>query len=111
MCSGAPEEVKQNGTQAYSVRNYSIVGNYKIGFPQWRTMRCQYPEAGPCLLEVSVSLHQVGSVRSMSSAVGWGGGVLSRPLPEEGLSGSGTWWRHCPYSTPLHRAEGMEPGT
>lgn len=25
------------------MRNYTIVGNYKVGFPQWRVMKCQYP--------------------------------------------------------------------
>ena len=33
----------QNGEKAYTVRNYTIVGNYKVGFPQWRVMKCQYP--------------------------------------------------------------------
>ena len=51
---GGPEDVKQNGTQSYSVRNYSIVGNFKVGFPQWRAMRCRYPETGTCLLQVCV---------------------------------------------------------
>lgn len=104
--------MKQNGTQSYSVRNYSIVGNYKIGFPQWRIMRCQYPEAGPCLLEVSLSLSTSGEVyQKVSSAAGWAGGLLSRSLSEEGVPGGRTWWRDGPHSTQLHRAEGMEPGT
>ena len=52
--SGGPDDEKVNGGQiSYSVRNYSIVGNYKVGFPQWRVMRCQYPEAGACLLQVT----------------------------------------------------------
>ncbi len=29
----------------YTVRNYTIVGNYKVGFPQWRVMKCSYPES------------------------------------------------------------------
>lgn len=58
------------------------------------------------------SLSTSGEVcQGVSTAVGWGGGVLSGALPEEGLPGGRTWWRHGPYSTPLHRAEGMEPGT
>lgn len=73
-------------------------------------MRCQYPEAGPCLLEVSLST-SCEVCQGVFTAVGWGGGVLFEPLPEEGVPGGGTRWRHGPYSTPLHRAEGMEPGT
>ena len=34
----------QNGERVYTVRNYTIVGNFKVGFPQWRVMRCQYPD-------------------------------------------------------------------
>ena len=59
---------------SYSVRNYTIVGNYKIIFPQWRT--CQHPEAGLCLLEVSVSTSS-GVCQEVSTAVGRGGDVLS----------------------------------
>ena len=33
----------QNGEKPYTVRNYTIVGNYKVGFPQWRVMKCHYP--------------------------------------------------------------------
>ena len=52
---GGPEDIKHSSThQSYSVRNYSIVGNFKVGFPQWRAMRCQYPETGPSLLQVCV---------------------------------------------------------
>ena len=40
-------------------------------------------------------------------AAGWGGGVLSGPVPEEGIPGGRTWWRYRPHSTPLHRVTGM----
>ena len=25
------------------IRNYTIVGNYKVAFPQWRVMKCSFP--------------------------------------------------------------------
>ncbi|XP_019849259.1 PREDICTED: unconventional myosin-IXa-like [Amphimedon queenslandica] len=33
-----------------SSRNYTIVGNYKIAFPQWRVMKFKYPENGQASL-------------------------------------------------------------
>ena len=41
---GGPSSHPQNGETPYTVRNYTIVGNYKVGFPQWRVMRCVFPE-------------------------------------------------------------------
>ncbi|XP_064406654.1 unconventional myosin-IXb-like [Halichondria panicea] len=38
--------VAPNGEKVYTVRNYTIVGSYKVGFPQWRVMKCCYPEGG-----------------------------------------------------------------
>ena len=39
----------QNGEKPYTVRNYTIVGNYKVGFPQWRVMKCHYPGEDFCV--------------------------------------------------------------
>ena len=38
-------ERQRNGDPASNVgpRNYTIVGNFKIAFPQWRLIRYQYP--------------------------------------------------------------------
>ncbi len=42
------------------MRNYTIVGNYKIGFPQWRLMRCVYPESGPPVLRTGDEVYVLG---------------------------------------------------
>lgn len=42
--TGGATAMTQNGERVYTVRNYTIVGNFKVGFPQWRVMRCQYPD-------------------------------------------------------------------
>jgi myosin heavy subunit len=77
---GGPEEGRQNGGQSYSVRNYSIVGNYKVGFPQWRAMRCQYPESGPCLLQAGEEVFCLGrSQKRGYLVVEHGGGTVHIP--------------------------------
>lgn len=77
---GGPDDVRQNGTQAYSIRNYSIVGNYKVGFPQWRTMRCQYPETGPGLLQAGEEVCCLGrSQKRGYLVVEHGGGTVHIP--------------------------------
>ena len=43
--STVPPPQATNGERVYTVRNYTIVGNYKVGFPQWRVMKCSYPES------------------------------------------------------------------
>ena len=55
-----PGNLPQNGELPYTVRNYTIVGNYKIGFPQWRLMRCTYPESGPPLLRAGDEVYVLG---------------------------------------------------
>lgn len=50
----------QNGEKAYTVRNYTIVGNYKVGFPQWRVMKCQYPDSGHTLLRAGDEVYVLG---------------------------------------------------
>jgi hypothetical protein len=75
-----PEDVKRGGSQAYSVRNYSIVGNYKVGFPQWRTMRCHYPESGPPLLQAGEEVCCLGrSQKRGYLVVEHGGGTVHIP--------------------------------
>ena len=49
-----------NGERAYTVRNYTIVGNYKVGFPQWRVMRCHYPDHGHPLLKAGDEVFVLG---------------------------------------------------
>lgn len=54
----------QNGETPYTVRNYTIVGNYKVGFPQWRIMKVMYPEAtgggGPPILRAGEEVYVLG---------------------------------------------------
>jgi len=50
----------QNGERPCTVRNYTIVGNYKVGFPQWRVMKCQYPDTGPCVLKAGDEVYVLG---------------------------------------------------
>ena len=38
-----PDSHRNGGEASYTSRNYTIVGNYKVAFPQWRVMRCPYP--------------------------------------------------------------------
>jgi hypothetical protein len=78
---GGGEEARVNGGQiTYSVRNYSIVGNYRVGFPQWRTMRCQYPESGACLLQAGEEVYCLGrSQKRGYLVVEHGGGTIHIP--------------------------------
>ena len=50
----------QNGELPYTVRNYTIVGNYRVGFPQWRVMRCVFPETGPPVLKMGDEIYVLG---------------------------------------------------
>lgn len=50
----------QNGERMYTVRNYTIVGNFKVGFPQWRVMRCQYPDNERPLLKAGDEVFVLG---------------------------------------------------
>ena len=52
--------MKQSNSQSYGIRNYSIIGNIKVGFPQWRVMRCQYPDTGPSLLRAGEEVFVLG---------------------------------------------------
>ena len=52
--------VQENGDLPFTVRNYTIVGNYKVGFPQWRVMKCVYPEAGAPLLRTGDEVYVLG---------------------------------------------------
>ena len=57
---GATPHTSVNGERAYTVRNYTIVGNYKVGFPQWRVMRCHYPDHGHPLLKAGDEVFVLG---------------------------------------------------
>lgn len=58
---GGGSRGSQSSQKAYTVRNYTIVGNYKVGFPQWRVMRCQYPDSGgPSLLKAGDEVFVLG---------------------------------------------------
>ena len=57
---GATPHTSVNGERAYTVRNYTIVGNYKVGFPQWRVMRCHYPDHGHPLLRTGDEVFVLG---------------------------------------------------
>lgn len=57
---GATPHTSVNGERAYTVRNYTIVGNYKVGFPQWRVMRCSYPDHGHPLLKAGDEVFVLG---------------------------------------------------
>ena len=48
MSSSSPPipDRQRNGDPSYNARNYTIVGNYKVAFPQWRLMRRSYPGDG-----------------------------------------------------------------
>ena len=50
----------QNGERPCTVRNYTIVGNYKVGFPQWRVMKCQYPGEEHVASQFGPSIHVPG---------------------------------------------------
>lgn len=36
------------------------MGNYKVGFPQWRVMKCQFPDAGPSVLKAGDEVFVLG---------------------------------------------------
>lgn len=58
--SSGTQSQGHNGEHVYTVRNYTIVGNYKVGFPQWRVMKCAYPESGAGLLRPGDEVYVIG---------------------------------------------------
>ena len=41
-----PDRQRNGDPASYNTRNYTIVGNYKVAFPQWRLMRHSYQGDG-----------------------------------------------------------------
>ena len=42
------------------IRNYTIVGNYKVAFPQWRVMKCSFPGERDGQTDLLIDIIHVG---------------------------------------------------